>query len=62
MTFRDGVWMLLREAPDLPPLDFSQRFSGTFNDDPNAIVGRRESRSEAGNWAHDFDLDYTTRT
>jgi hypothetical protein len=60
MTFRDSVWMLLREAPDFTPLDFSQHLTGTFTDDRNAIVGRWESRSDAGNRAHDFDLDYTT--
>ncbi len=33
MTFSDGVWTLLREAPDFTPLDFSQRFSGRFSAD-----------------------------
>jgi hypothetical protein len=56
MTFADNVWTLERHA-DAP--DFSQRFTGTFDDDRNTIVGRWESSSDSSNWKPDFDLTYT---
>ena len=59
MTFSKGVWTLLRETPDFTPLDFSQRFTGTFSDDGKTIVGRWETRTDASSWEHDFDLSYT---
>jgi len=55
MTFSEGVWTLERHAA---PPDFSQRFTGTFGDDDNTIVGRWESASEGSSWEHDFDLTY----
>ena len=56
MTFADKVWTLQRfaAAPDFP-----QRFTGTFDDDSNTIVGHWESPSDGSNWSHDFDLTYT---
>jgi hypothetical protein len=59
MTFNDGVWTLLRDAPDFSPLEFSQRFTGTFGDDGNSIVGRWETSRDGSNWDHDFDLTYS---
>lgn len=59
MVLSGGVWTLLRETPDSTPLDFSQRFTGTFSDDGKAIAGRWESRTDPTSWVHDFDLDYT---
>ena len=62
MTLADGVWTLTREAPDFSPLDFGQRFTGTFSQDGNTIEGawekrdRKDSRDEG--WAHDFTLVY----
>src|SRR5947207_4803278 len=38
MTFSDGIWKLSRQAPDFSPLDFSQRFTGTFGDDGRTIT------------------------
>jgi hypothetical protein len=38
MSLADGVWTLTREAADFSPLDFRQRFTGTFS--PNAGAGR----------------------
>jgi hypothetical protein len=58
MSFSDGVWKLLREKPDFSPLDFSQRFTGTFSDDGNTIAGLWEIRRGAS-WEPDFDLTYT---
>ena len=39
MTFRDGIWTLVRSSPDFTPLDFSQRFTGRFSADGNTISG-----------------------
>jgi hypothetical protein len=58
MTFADGVWTLLRDAPDFSPLDFWQRFTGEFSADGATISGRWESSGDGLGWAHDFDLTY----
>jgi hypothetical protein len=62
MTLGDGVWTLLREAPDFTPLDFSQRFTGRFSDDQRTIAGRWETRTGQAGWEHDFHLTYTRRS
>ena len=59
MAFDDGVWTLLRDRPDFSPLDFSQRFTGTFSEDGAQIVGQWELCRDAEHWEHDFDLTYT---
>ena len=59
MTLNDGVWTLLRDAPDFSPLEFSQRFTGTFTDDASSIIGRWETSRDGSNWDHDFDLTYS---
>ena len=56
MTFADKLWPLQRSAA---APDFSQRFTGTFDDDHNTIVGRWEISSDGSTWNHDFDLTYT---
>jgi hypothetical protein len=56
MTFAEKTWTLQRFAA---APDFSQRFSGTFSDDDNSIVGRWESSNDGSSWEHDFDLTYT---
>jgi hypothetical protein len=58
MTFAGGVWTLTRESPDFTPLDFRQRFTGTFGADGNTISGAWESGRDAGGWEHDFALTY----
>ena len=58
MTFDDGIWTLRREKPDFTPLDFSQRFTGKFSPDGNAITGTWEI-DEGSGWRKDFDLTYT---
>ena len=58
MTFADGVWTLTRESPDFSPLDFQQRFTGTFSQDANIISGAWEKRLNGAGWEHDFDLTY----
>ena len=58
MTFDGRVWTLTRETPDFTPLEFSQRFTGTFGDDGTTIRGRWEICHDGTNWEHDFDLTY----
>jgi len=58
MTFRDGAWTLLRDAPDFTPLDFWQRFTGRFSADGGTISGRWETSQDGSTWEHDFDLTY----
>jgi hypothetical protein len=58
MTLADGVWTLTRESPDFSPLDFRQRFTGTFSGDGNTITGAWEKNVDGTNWEHDFILIY----
>jgi hypothetical protein len=58
MRLADGVWTPRREAPDVSPLDFAQRYTGTFSDDGTTIVGRWEIAHDGATWEHDFDLTY----
>jgi hypothetical protein len=58
MTFSDGVWTLLRDAPDFTPLDFQQRFVGEFGADGRIISGRWETSTDGATWELDFDLTY----
>jgi hypothetical protein len=57
MTFDGRIWTLTRDRPDFTPLEFSQRFTGTFAD-PTTIRGRWEICEDGVNWEHDFDLTY----
>jgi hypothetical protein len=59
MDLSDGVWTLLRDAPDFTPLDFAQRFTGTFSADGGRIDGRWETAPDGTAWQLDFHLDYT---
>jgi len=58
MSFADGKWTLSRESPDFTPLDFRQRFSGTFSEDANTIRGAWEKSIDGAEWEHDFALTY----
>jgi len=58
MGFADGVWTLSRSEPDFSPLDFRQRWTGTFSPDGNTIAGRWEICHDGVTWEHDFDLRY----
>jgi hypothetical protein len=58
MTFRDGLWTLVRDAPDFTPLDFSQRYTGAFSEDGSSIVGRWETSYDGSTWELDFNLTY----
>jgi hypothetical protein len=61
MRFDDGVWTLLRTAPDFSPLPFSQRFTGTFADGGDTIRGRWEASPDGAAWERDFDITYRRR-
>lgn len=58
MSFEDQVWKLWREQPDLSPLDFSQRFTGTLSDDGKTIDGAWEICHDGKTWELDFRLTY----
>jgi hypothetical protein len=58
MSVEDRVWKLWRDEPDFSPLDFSQRFTGTFSADGNTIAGRWEICHDGETWERDFDLSY----
>jgi len=58
MSFAEGTWELLRDSPDFSPLDFSQRFTGTFSDDGDTIQGTWEKSFDGSAWEHDFNLAY----
>src|ERR1700722_2335000 len=58
MTLADGVWTLSRESPDFTPLDFRQRYAGTFSEDGNTISGAWEIGLADGGLRHDFALSY----
>lgn len=57
MSLADGVWKLWREEADFSPLDFEQRFTGTFREDGNTIEATLEINHD-GTWEKDFDLTY----
>ena len=59
MSFENRVWKLWRDEPDFSPLDFSQRYTGTFDDDGKTITGAWEICHDGKTWEHDFDLSYT---
>lgn len=59
MSFDSGVWRLWRTSADFSPLDFSQRFTGTFSNDGSTITGRWEISHDGNSWEQDFDLTYT---
>jgi hypothetical protein len=55
---RDAAWTLARETPDFTPLDFAQRYTGTFSEDGRSIAGRWEISTDGSTWELDFALDY----
>jgi hypothetical protein len=58
MSLENGVWKLARIKPDFSPLEFTQRFTGTFSEDRRTIDGRWEICHDGATWEHDFDLTY----
>ena len=58
MTFDGRDWTLERRTADFTPLDFHQRWSGTFSRDGQAIHGRWETAPDGREWELDFELSY----
>lgn len=61
MTFDGALWTLTRTSEDFSPLNFLQRYRGTFADDGQTISGEWETSSDGEAWEHDFDLAYIRR-
>ena len=59
MGFDGETWTLERTQPDFAPLDFAQRYRGTFSEDKRTIEGAWELTTDGGQWQHDFDLTYS---
>ena len=53
MSIGDGEWKLWRQGEP-----FAQRFSATFEDDGNTILGRWETGLDNGEYETDFELIY----
>jgi hypothetical protein len=58
MSVVGGLWKLWRDEPDLSPLDFTQRYTGTFSKDGRAISGAWEICHDGRTWERDFELTY----
>jgi hypothetical protein len=58
MTFDGREWTLLRRTPDFSPLDFAQRYVGTFSADGDVIDGQWEMSDDGVEWRTDFRLTY----
>ena len=58
MTFDGRTWTLERTKPDFTPLDFHQRYVGTFSDDLTTIAGQWQSSRDGREWNRDFGLTY----
>lgn len=58
MSVGEGVWKLSRTTADFSPLDFAQRYTGTFSEDGRAISGAWELAHDGSKWEHDFELNY----
>jgi hypothetical protein len=53
-TLYDNVWKMWRSAPG-----FSQRFTGTFTNGGNSIIGIWELSNDGSNWNRDLELTYS---
>jgi hypothetical protein len=54
MSLDSSLWKLWRNATG-----FSQRFTGTFSDDRNTIIGCWEKSTDGSNWENDLEVTYT---
>ena len=61
MTFDGHTWTLTRTEPDFSPLDFAQRFTGTFTEGADTIAGQWEKSDDGVDWQLDFRLTYRRR-
>src|SRR6266566_6549454 len=60
-TLDERTWTLLRDQPDFTPLNFSQRFTGTFDANGTSITATWETSDDGEHWRKDFGLTYTRR-
>ena len=58
MAVEGRSFKLERSKEDFSPLDFSQRFTGTFSDDGNTIEGTWEIAHDRATYEKDFDITY----
>jgi hypothetical protein len=58
MTFDPRTWTLVRRTADDSPLDFHQRYTGTFSADGDTIDGQWEMSDDGSDWQTDFRLTY----
>jgi hypothetical protein len=58
MSMQEGIWSLSRTEPDFSPLDFAQRYRGTFSEDGSRIDGEWQIRHPGSDWERDFGLNY----
>jgi hypothetical protein len=56
VSFSDGVWKMWRNASG-----FSQRFTGTFSDDANAIEGVWRLSRDDTSWDDDLKISFRRR-
>lgn len=54
MGFDGRTWTLERRAPG-----FSQRFTGTLNEDDTIIAAQWEKSDDGHTWEHDFSMTWT---
>jgi len=52
----DGAWRMSRDEPG-----FNQRFTGTFEDGGNRIVGMWEQAADGGHWERDLGITFLRR-
>ncbi|MEP6835292.1 MAG: hypothetical protein ABJB74_18045 [Gemmatimonas sp.] len=55
--FEDAKWRWWRDAPG-----FSQRFTGTFTDSGDTIVGLSQLREDDVHWTDDLEITYRRQT
>ena len=58
MALEGGSWTLARTKEDFSPLNFSQRFMGTFTEDGKTIEGTWEIAHHHSTYEKDFDIVY----
>jgi hypothetical protein len=61
MSLEGDTWTLSRTEADFAPLDFAQRWTGTFSADGGTIEGTWEIAHDGATWEKDFDMTYRRR-
>ena len=58
VALKGGEWTLSRTEANFSPLDFSQRYAGTFSEDGRRIDGEWQICHDGETWERDFGLSY----